>query len=223
MNIELVSHPLCPFVQRSVILLLEKGLRFEFRPIDLENKPEWFLALSPRGKVPVLVVQPDGAGEKTAVFESDVINEYLDEANPPRLLPDDPLARARLRGFVEVANDLFATTIDIAYGQTEEKFGKGQEAARRILARVEHELAGHYFAGDSFGLVDVAFAPVLHRFEFLRSKTAVHIVPETPKLQAWAKRILARPTVQGSVVPDFAERYVQGLRKRGAWVASRFV
>ena len=223
MKIELVSHPLCPFVQRSVILLLEKGVSFEFRPIDLKNKPEWFLALSPRGKVPVLVVQAESASARTALFESDVINEYLDETNPPRLLPDDPLARARLRGFVEVANDLFATTIPIAYGQTEEKFREGREAAARILARVEGELAGDYFAGGRFGLVDVAFAPVLHRFELLTSKTGITFVAGTPKVEGWAKRVIARPSVQGSVVPDFVERYLAALREKSAWLAGHLV
>jgi glutathione S-transferase len=220
-NIELLSHALCPFVQRSVILLLEKGVPFEFRPIDLENKPEWFLAISPRGKVPVLVVQPDKGGAKTAIFESDVINEYLDETNPPRLLPDDPLERARLRGYVEVANDLFASTLNVVYGKTEEKWREGRQAATTALARVDQALRGDFFAGERFGLIDVAFAPALHRFALLTEKTGIALAEESPRVRAWAKRVVARPSVQASVAADFAERFVAGLRKRGAWLASR--
>ena len=222
MNIELISHPLCPFVQRSVILLREKGVRFEFRPVDLKNKPEWFLALSPRAKVPVLVVQPVSAGPKTPIFESDVINEYLDETNPPRLLPEDPLARARLRGFVEVANDLFGSMVNVVYGKTEEKWREGRDTAARVLARVEQELRGDFFAGDEFGLIDAAFAPALYRFALLAKKTGMGFVDRAPKVEAWAGRLVARPSVQASVAEDFAERYVAALRERGAWIANRF-
>jgi glutathione S-transferase len=220
-NIELVSHPLCPYVQRSVILLRKKGVPFEFHHVDLKNKPEWFLAVSPRGKVPVLVVQPDVGEAKTAVFESDVINEYLDETNPPRLLPDDPLERARLRGFVEVANDVFATMVSVVYGKTEEKWRGGLDAARRVLARVERELRGEFFAGDSFGLVDVAFAPAFYRFALLTEKTGIAFIDGVPEVEAWAKRLVAHPSVQASVAPDFVERYEVALRENGAWLASR--
>ena len=221
MNIELVSHPICPYVQRSVVLLREKGVPFESRHIDLKNKPAWFLAVSPRGKVPVLLVQPAGAAAKTSVFESDVINEYLDETTPPRLLAEDPLRRARLRGFVEVANDLFATMTSLVYGKTEEQWREGRAAAHRVLEPVEQEIAGDFFGGDSFGLVDAAFAPALYRFALLAKKTGQVFVEELPKVQAWAKRVVARPSVKESVVPDFVTRYEAALRERGAWLAGR--
>jgi glutathione S-transferase len=220
-NIELISHLLCPYVQRSVIQLREKGVAFEFRPVDLKNKPDWFLALSPRGKVPVLVV-PNGAGETTALFESNVINEYIDETHPPRLLPEDALERARHRGFLEIANDLFSSMASVVYGKTEEQWREGREAASRALARIEKELRGDFFAGDRFGLVDVAFAPALHRFALLTEKTGVAFIEGMPKVEAWARRIVARPSVRGSVVADFAERYDAALRERGAWVVTRF-
>ena len=89
MQPELISFKLCPFVQRSVITLKHKGVPFEVKYIDLENKPDWFLRLSPTGKVPVLKV-----GD-TVLFESAVINEYLNDVNPPSMHPADPLDRAR--------------------------------------------------------------------------------------------------------------------------------
>jgi glutathione S-transferase len=221
MNIELISHPLCPYVQRSVVLLREKGVPFEFRDIDLKNKPEWFLALSPRGKVPVLVVQPAPSAAKTAIFESDVINEYLDETTTPRLMPEDPLRRARLRGFVEVANDLLAAMTKVVYGKTEEQWREGRDAAHKVLGRVEEELEGDFFGGDRFGLVDAAFAPALYRFALLGKKTGVVFVEGLPKVQEWAKRIVARASVQASVLPDFPARYEAALREREAWLVSR--
>jgi glutathione S-transferase len=220
LNIQLISHSLCPYVQRSVIQLREKGVAFEFRPVDLKNKPDWFLALSPRAKVPVLVV-PNGVGGTTALFESNVINEYLDETHPPRLLPDDALERARHRGFLEVANDLFSSMANVVYGKTEDQWRDGRDAAARVLARVESELRGDFFGGDRFGLVDIAFAPALHRFALLAKKTGVAFLQGLPRIEAWADRIVARPTVQGSVVADFPERFDVALRDKGAWLATR--
>ena len=84
----LVSHKLCPYVQRAVIALSEKAVAFERIDIDLSRKPDWFKALSPLGKTPVLRV---GARE---VFESAVILEYLEETQPNPLHPKDALRRA---------------------------------------------------------------------------------------------------------------------------------
>lgn len=95
MKLELISHALCPFVHRASIMLTEKGVSFDRRNADLKNKPAWFLALSPRGKVPVLVA--DGV----ALFESAAICEFLDETHLPRLIPSDPFERARQRGWVK--------------------------------------------------------------------------------------------------------------------------
>src|ERR671926_1821812 len=94
-TLKLISHKLCPYVQRAVISLTEKGVPFERIDVDLSNKPDWFKAVSPLGKTPVLLV-----GE-TAIFESAVILEYLEETARPALHPADPLARAEHRAFIE--------------------------------------------------------------------------------------------------------------------------
>src|SRR5216117_3240043 len=103
-RLKLISHKLCPYVQRAVIALTEKGVAFERIDIDLANKPDWFLALSPLGKTPVLLV-----GD-TAIFESAVILEYLEDTQAPSLHPADPLARAEHRAWIEfgsaILNDI---------------------------------------------------------------------------------------------------------------------
>jgi glutathione S-transferase len=103
-RLKLISHKLCPYVQRAVIALTEKGVGYERIDIDLANKPDWFLALSPLGKTPVLQV-----GD-SAIFESAVILEYLEETEPKPLHPADPLVRAEHRGWIEfgssVLNDI---------------------------------------------------------------------------------------------------------------------
>src|ERR1700752_3164729 len=97
-TLKLISHKLCPYVQRAVIALTEKGVPFERIDIDLANKPDWFLKLSPLGKTPVLVV-----GDK-AIFESAVILEYLEETQARPLHPADALDRAENRGWIEVGS-----------------------------------------------------------------------------------------------------------------------
>src|SRR5712672_1647565 len=103
-RLKLISHKLCPYVQRAVIALTEKGVAFERVDIDLANKPGWFLAISPLDKTPVLQVGV------TAIFESVVILEYLEETETKPLHPADPLRRAEHRGWIEfgssVLNDI---------------------------------------------------------------------------------------------------------------------
>src|ERR1700733_4180978 len=102
-TLKLISHKLCPYVQRAVIALAEKGVGFERIDIDLASKPDWFLAISPLGKTPVLLV-----GDK-ALFESAVILEYLEQTQPRPLHPADALMRAEHRAWIE-----FGSTVLIA-------------------------------------------------------------------------------------------------------------
>src|SRR5512142_1474674 len=100
-RLKLVSFDICPYVERSRIVLLEKGLPHELEFIDLANKPAWFLEISPMGRVPVLLV------DDRPVFESMVINELVNELQPePPLFPQDPIGRAEGRGWIVFANDV---------------------------------------------------------------------------------------------------------------------
>jgi len=100
MKLELISFKICPFVQRSLIILLEKNIPFDIIYIDINNPPSWFVEISPFGKVPVLRTN----GE--VLFESAVINEYIDEISPPSLHPQDPLEKAQHRGWIEFGSSL---------------------------------------------------------------------------------------------------------------------
>ena len=105
--LKLISHKLCPYVQRAVIALNEKGVAFERVDIDLANKPDWFLKVSPLGKVPVLTVASD-KGE-VALFESNVICEYLEETQSgAKLHPQDPLQRAQHRAWMEFGSAILS-------------------------------------------------------------------------------------------------------------------
>src|SRR6266704_678561 len=156
--LKLISHKLCPYVQRAVIALTEKGVAFERVDIDLANKPDWFLKISPLGKVPVLSVSSDGS--EVALFESNVICEYIEDSQGGiKLHPQDPLERAQHRAWMEFGSAILSelwgleTTGDPAIFETKRK------AVAAKFAQVEKTLgAGPFFAGKDFSLVDAVFA-----------------------------------------------------------------
>jgi len=215
-HLVLVSHALCPYVQRAAIVLAEKGAPFERRWVDLAAKPAWFRAVSPLGKTPVLLV------DQQPIFESAVICEYLDETVPPRLLACDPLARARERAWIAVASALLD---DIAayYGAPDEP----TLAARRtrVLARfeaVEHELVdAPWFAGYRFSLVDAAFAPAFRYVDAFEGIEAAGWLDAQPRVSAWRARLAERASVRAAVLPDYAERLLAFLRGRGSALSRR--
>ena len=157
MKLELVSHPLCPFVHRAAIMLAEKGVPFERRYVDLKAKPDWFLAISPRGKVPLLVA--DG----TVLFESAAICEFLDETHPPHVVPEDPFRRAIERAWVEVANDLLATQYKAFWSPSADEQKAASLAMSQAIARYEEALGSGALSESTFGLAAIAVAPALHR------------------------------------------------------------
>ena len=214
MDIKLISFAVCPYVHRSTIVLHEKGVPFEIEYIDLANKPAWFLELSPRGKVPVMIT-----GGVT-IFESAVINEFLDETRPPRLLPDDPFQRAVHRAWIEVANDLFLAQYKAGYAATnKEEYEAGRKSCLEVLRRFETMVKGPFFAGEKFGLTDAAAAPALYRFSLLEPHIG-SFFDELPKVRAWAQAIAARPSVAKGVLPEFRDTYINGLRNRAGYLGS---
>ncbi|MBT9458545.1 MAG: glutathione S-transferase family protein [Burkholderiaceae bacterium] len=200
-DLELVSHALCPYVQRAVIALNEKKVPFTRTDIDLAAKPEWFKALSPLGKVPLLRVE----GE--VLFESAVIVEYLEDTQAPALHPSSALARARHRAWIEfgstVLNDIwgFYTAADVAQLQTR------RELLRAKFGRLEAALgAGPFFSGEKFSLVDAVFAPVFRYWELFDRIADFGIFTGLPKVQAWRRALAERPSVRGAVAADYIER-----------------
>jgi glutathione S-transferase len=213
-SLTLVSHLLCPYVQRAAIALGEKGVPFERVVIDLANKPQWFLDISPLGKVPLLKVQRPGGGE-AVLFESNVICEYLEETQPGAPLhPEDPLTRAEHRAWMEFGSAVLAdlwgyeTTQDVAV------FEQKRLALIAKFGRVEAALgAGPYFAGERFSLVDAVFAPVFRYFELFDQISDSHVFDTLPKVDAWRKALAARPSVRNAVVPEYPQHLMEFLKK----------
>lgn len=213
MQIELISHALCPFVHRACIMLREKGVEYTRRDIDLDAKPEWFMALSPRGKVPVLVA--DG----TPLFESAAIVEFLDETHPPPVIPTEPFARARQRAWVEVASELLMGQYRVYTATTQADFEAAAKAVTATLARYDEALKKGDLAGDEFKLVEVATAPAMFRFALLAERTGWAFWAAGSKVEAWARRLASRPSVTSSVAEDFPQRFMKLLSDKGSYMA----
>ena len=198
---ELISHHLCPYVQRARIVLEEKSVPHTLRFIDLADKPDWFLAISPLGKVPVLRVD----GE--ALFESAAIAEYLDEITWGRLHPGDAFERARHRAWTAFASSTLDNIAALYNAPEPSAFERHRQALADKLGQLESTLGGGpYFAGRRFSLVDAAFAPVFRYFDVIEGAGGPRFLDATPAVRAWHAALAARPSVKAAAVPDYRER-----------------
>lgn len=217
MKLELLGFKICPFVQRVVLLLHGKNIPHSVNYLNPKDPPAWLAELSPLGKVPLLRVQDEGGQDVAAVFESQVINEFLDESFAPALMPDSPLERARQRGFVALADGLLGNM----WNWVVAKDGTAVDAARAGLCQsllvLEKALPeqSEYFARE-FGLVDCAMLPVFMRLELLET-AGVEPLPcgDLPKVTAYRRALLALPVASASVVPEFATLYLGFVKGQG--------
>ena len=216
MKPELVSFKICPFVQRSVIILQEKGTDFDITYINLKEPPEWFKTISPLGKVPVLKVGDE------VVFESAVIMEYLDEVNPPSLHPADPLRKAHNRAWIEFASTLLMCQFNMVMAKEQEAGDKAEQELRDKLALVNKQVKGPLFNGEAFSMIDAAYAPLFMRIALLEQWQPMGLLKEMPKLQTWSEQLLARPAVQNSVVDELPQLYRGHITSSGGYGAKRF-
>ncbi len=212
--LKLVSHKLCPYVQRAVIALAEKGVPFERVDVDLADKPDWFLKVSPLGKTPVLLV------EDVPIFESAVILEYLEETQSNPLHPGDALRRAEHRGWIEFGS---AVLNDIAgfYGAKDKATFDAKIAALadkfvRLEARVA---AAPWFDGEGFSLVDAVFGPVFRYFDVFDGIGDFGIIAGKPKLCAWRTALSDRASVSGAVSSDYAKLLRDFIDRRNSYLS----
>ena len=204
----LVSFKICPFAQRSALLLKEKNVDFDLEFINPDEPPLWFAELSPTGKVPVLDVNG------TAVFESAVIAEYLDEVNPPSIHPSDPLKKATNRAWVEYTSQIYISIFKLIMAKEETGF-------KMIKAELEEQLGGlddvatqaPYFNGNAFSMVDIAAAPIAVRLDIIKELTGIDTLEDCPNLQGWFTKLLERDAVQASYVPDLKD--ILAMRMKG--------
>ncbi|MFN2375143.1 MAG: glutathione S-transferase family protein [Candidatus Binatia bacterium] len=190
------DYPGCPFGRKVRIVLAEKELSFDSVQVDLakgQQRSEEFRRLNPFGKVPVLV------DESSVVYESTIINEYLNDEypHPPELLPEDSGERARIRLLVDFADRAFTLPVMALEkdGKAAEKDEARSQAAReavgKALQMLERELSGREYLGAEFSLADVAFAPAL----LMLPQLGINIDASLVNVHAWKARLLARPSI----------------------------
>src|ERR1700681_476735 len=210
--LKLISHKLCPYVQRAVIALTEKGVAFERIDIDLANKPDWFLAISPLGKTPVLQV-----GD-SAIFESAVILEYLEETQGKPLHPADPLVRAEHRGWIEFGSTVLNDVAGFYAAKDEASFKARTAQLEQKFARLEARVAASpWFDGENFSLVDAVFGPVFRYFDVFDEIAC--ILSSKPKLARWRKALAARPSVRTAVSADYPALLRDFVERRNSWLS----
>lgn len=220
-RLKLVSFDLCPYVERSRIVLLEKDVPHEIEFIELANKPPWFLAISPMGRVPVLLV------DDRPIFESMIINELIEDLHPrPALLPADPLAKAEARGWIVFANDVlfpgnFQAMLALAGGYTGDALARPLAALRDGLAKLELAVAragGPYFQGEAFSLVDAAYAPFFRRWREAErwGGAGAGLLATFPAVSAWAEAVLQRPSVAAAAPDELGPRSRKLFAERAA-------
>ena len=183
-----------PFSHRCRIVLYEKGMDFQVVDVDLFNKPEDIAIINPYNRVPVLV------DRDLILYESNIINEYIDERFPhPQLMPPDPIMRAKARQILHtLENELFSHI---------EALEKNQKAAAdkarihvrdQLMQLVPLFAKQKYMLGDEFSMLDVAIAPLLWRLE--------HYNIELPKtaapLMKYAERIFTRQGFIDALTPS---------------------
>jgi glutathione S-transferase len=219
-RLTLISHALCPYVQRAAIVLMEKGVAFERVDVDLKCKPAWFLALSPLGKTPVLQVHSGEHSE--ALFESAVICEFLDETVAPPLHPAQPLQRARHRGWMEFGSSLLNAIGGFYSAGDEPVLAARAGEIRTRFEQLEHVLGvGPYFAGERFCLVDAVFGPIFRYFDVFDRIGDFGFFHGLPRLNAWRAQLSQRDSVRRAVGPDYATLLQAFLRERNSALSRR--
>ncbi|MBZ9763455.1 glutathione S-transferase family protein [Mesorhizobium sp. CA8] len=220
-SLTLVSHHLCPYVQRAAISLAEKGVPFERVYVDLSDKPDWFRAISPLGKVPLLSVRHDHSQE--VIFESAVILEFLEETEANPLHPADPLARARHRAWIEFGSAILNAIGRFYSAADEAAFLHESSGLSGMFARVEAELSarqsGRWFAGERFSLVDAVYGPVFRYFDTFDSIGDFGILDGKPLAQAWRTALSKRKSVKEAVGADYPQRLHAFLRAKGSYLS----
>ena len=191
----LYSGITCPFSHRCRFVLFEKGMDFEIKDIDTFNKPEDLAVINPYNQVPVLVERD------LILYESNIINEYLDERFPhPQLMPADPVMRGRGRLVLSrLEKELFVhvTTLENQAATAKEQ-AKAREAIAQGLTMIAPAYAKNkYVLGDDFSMIDVALAPLLWRLEHYDIKLGKSAAP----LLKSAERIFQRPAFAEALTP----------------------
>jgi glutathione S-transferase len=198
LRVKLYNTQRCPYARRTRIVLHEKGVEFETYEVDLENKSEEFLKASPTGKVPVIVVDGD------SIYESNVVNQYLDEVTDgPRLMPEDPKRRAYARIWMAFADTnffpaLFVASLGRERGFSEERISEALEKLKTALDKLEERLKDRDYLAEEYSLAEIAHAGNFVRLRELEERGEVSL-DRYPNVAAWMERLEGRESYKAAM------------------------
>ena len=190
----LYSGTTCPFSQRCRIVLFEKGMDFQIIDIDLYNMPEDIGVMNPYNRVPILVERD------LILYESNIINEYIDERFPhPQLMPADPVMRARARSFLfRFEAELFSQVSVLEAGNAK-LADKARAMIRENLVQIAPVFVKQKFMlGEEFSMLDVAIAPLLWRLDHYQITMPKQAAP----LLKYSERLFSRQAFIDSMTPS---------------------
>jgi glutathione S-transferase len=197
--IKIVSFKICPFVQRVTALLEAKKIPYEVEYINLNDKPQWFLDISPTGQVPLFVT-----GNGIALFESDAIVEYIDEVTAPLVPNLTPEQRAIDRAWSYQATKHYLVQCSTMQSASQEILAERSEKLVKAFEKVERQLGdGPYFNGKNLGNVDIAWLPLLHRARIIEQHSGHDFLTNFPKVKAWQGEMTKTGISEQSVPEDF--------------------
>ena len=196
---KIVSFKICPFVQRVTALLEAKGIAYDLEFISLNDKPQWFLDVSPHGQVPVLITDSG-----TTLFESDAIVEYLEEAYPVLNPDESPEQRALNRAWSQLATKNYLIQCSAQRSPDSTALMERSEKLSQAFDKIEAALGtSPYFNGETIGTVDISWLVLLHRAHIIETHTGFDFIGERSKLKFWQKALMASGLAEKSVTPDF--------------------
>jgi len=203
MMIKVISSTICPFVQRVTALLEQKGIPYDIEYISLLDKPDWFLRMSPNAQVPILITE-SGA----ALFESDAIVEYLEEAYPALRPSVDAEVRAMDRAWSYLATKNYLVQCSAQRSEDEETLVERSKKLGKAFAIIEGALGkGPYFSGTEIGMVDIAWLPLLHRAALIERHTGYDFLAGYPLVKKWQRHLMDTGLAEKSVADDFESAF----------------
>lgn len=214
-NFHLVTHELCPYVQRSIITLAEKKISYIRTDIDLAKKPAWFEQKSPMGKVPILLVD-----EKHTLFESAIICEYLDEITPGSLHPADSLEKAYHRAWIEYGSSILNKIASLYNAKEASHFKVIHAEIQNKFQFIEKELKGSvFFSGETFHLIDAVYGPIFRYFDVFDTFINLGTFDDLPKCLLWRNKLRQRSSIQKAVSKDYSNLLIEFLINRESYIS----
>ena len=197
-------------MQPSVISLLQHQIQHKITYIDINDPPPWFDELSPTGQVPILRVN-----NGPVIFESAVVNEYINEANACDMMPDDAIERALHRSWIQFCGSFFGDLFTLIGAKDEAAVADVEYDIFEKLGQVEAAKSDlRCFNSESLQLIDTSFAALFMRLDLLKPGRDLLDAALFPKLHVWSQYLLDLDTVKNSVVPEFSQMYIGMVKMR---------